>query len=71
MGGPKYMWMQGSRWLDAGMGYHAALIIYNTANGISGVEILDQGAWCVPNPFFPSRVTSLSAFCLSLSQSMS
>jgi hypothetical protein len=65
MGGPKYMWMQGSMWLDAGMGYHAALIVYNTANGISGVEILDQGTWCDPATFF-SHVSWLCHLCCSV-----
>jgi hypothetical protein len=42
------MWMDGSRWLDNGMGFFAAMIVYNTDNGIQGVEMLDQGTWCAP-----------------------
>lgn len=48
MSSPKYMWMDGSRWLPDGMGFHAALIVYNTDDGIAGVEMLDNGTWCVP-----------------------
>ena len=50
MSRPKYMWMEGSRWLPDAMGFHAALIIYNTADGIAGVEMLDNGTWCAPRP---------------------
>lgn len=42
----KYMWMDGSRWLDDAGGFFAALIIYNTPNGIDGVEMFDNGEWC-------------------------
>jgi hypothetical protein len=38
MAKPKFMWKDGSKWLSNGGGFWAALIIYNTANGIGKVE---------------------------------
>ena len=50
MGIPKFMWKDGSKWLDDGRGFWASLIIYNTAEGIGTVEQKVGNSWCAPPP---------------------
>lgn len=42
---PKFMWKDGSKWLDNGRGFWASLIIYNTADGIGSVQQKVGNSW--------------------------
>jgi hypothetical protein len=39
------MWKDGTFWLPNGMGFYAAIIVYNTSNGIGSVEQSVGGKW--------------------------
>jgi hypothetical protein len=45
MGDLKFMWKDGSKWVNGGYGFWASLIIYNVPNGIGSVQQKVGGAW--------------------------
>lgn len=51
MSKPKFMWKDGSKWLNNGQGFWASLIVYNTANGIGSVEQKVGSSWCELSTF--------------------
>ena len=42
---PKFMWKQGSKWIKNGKGFYAAIVAYNTPNGIGAVQQKSCGKW--------------------------
>lgn len=44
-GGPKVMFKEGSKWVQAWEGFWASLVIYNVGNGIGKVEQFTNGQW--------------------------
>lgn len=50
MSQPKFMWKSGSKWKANGKGFYAAVVIYNTDNGIRSVEQMSGNKWVKLSP---------------------